>query len=206
MTEKKEKTPDLAESPVGWEKPPGNLPMPDAMTLSDTDRQIRQAVDSSIAEPVRIESVDDLGKHTWMAVPKVFTEKYPDRSYKWLSINGLNSDLTSANGMWQLVNRSNHGKIPDSYFDLATGGVLYSGQNILAYTWLDNVVKLQEKTIADFDAGEKAMRSKFNRAYHGADGKPAVVMEEIDNPGKMTPGTTPVEMTKAEDYDYGATA
>jgi hypothetical protein len=192
----KEDIPEATES-AGPEQP-------SAMTLSDIDRQVRQAVDASIAEPVRIDSVEELAHRTWMAVPKVFKEQYPERSYKWLSINGLHSDLTSANGLWQLVNRSNHPNVPDSFFDLATGGVLYSGQNILAYTWLDNVVKLEKKTLADFDAGEKAMRAKFNQTYHGADGKAAVVMEEVGDQGKMTPGTKPVVMTTDSDYDYGS--
>lgn len=178
---------------------------PEAMTLSDYDRHIRQAVDAAVSEPVRIESVNELSRSTWMAVPDVFRTEYPERSYKWLSVTGLQSDLTSANGMWQLVTRSNHPKVPDAFFDLATGGVLYSGQNILAYTWLDNVKMLEKKTIADFDAGEKAMRANFNQSYHGPDGKVGVVMEEVGDAGKMTPGTHPIPMTKDSDYDFGAT-
>lgn len=184
---------------------PEAMEQPNPMTLSDTDRHIRQAVDAATAEPVKIESVKDLEKRAWMAVPDIFKAEYPERSYKWLSVRGLQSDLTSANGMFQLVNRSNHSKIPDAFFDLATGGVLYSGQNILAYTWLDNVVKLEKKTIDDFAAGEKEMRAQFSQTYHTPDGKPAVTMEEISSAGKLTPGVDPMVMTKDSDYDFGAT-
>lgn len=184
---------------------PAGVTLQNPMTLSDTDRQIRQAVDAAADEPLRIESVTELKNRVWMQVPEVFQKQYPERAYKWLSINGLQSDLMSGNGVWKLVNRGNHSRIPDSHFDMANGGVIYAGQNILAYTWRSNTELMEEKTIADFAAGEKDMRAKFNQTYHGPDGKPAVVMEEIGNPGKMTPGTTQIPMTQDSDYDFGAT-
>jgi hypothetical protein len=143
-----------------------------------------------------------------MAVSEEITSAYPERSWKWLSVDNLQSEIDLSNGLWVTCNRGNSTRIPDRFFDNATGGILYAGQNILAYTHRKNTELIEKKTLHDFDMSEKAMKEKMNRTYHNASGKPIVTIEETDQftsggYGADGPGSDPFVLNDQEQYDFG---
>ena len=182
-------------------------------TLSDRQRSIRNLVEHQRSEEPRvIESVEDLAPRNLMAIPDEMKEAYPERAWKWLAVDSLQSEIDLSNGLYVTCNRSNSTKIPARFFDDATGGILYAGQNILAYTYRKNIDLINKKTIHDFDMSEKAMKEKINRTYHNASGKAIVTIEETDQYssggyGVDGPGSQPFVLNDnpelQEKYDFG---
>lgn len=182
-------------------------PEPPAFTMTDRQRGLKHLVDHHIGEePRKIESIQDLEPVDLLSVKK-YELLYPERAFKWLAVDTAQSEIDMSRGMYVICNRSNCSKFPSYCFDGATGGVIFSGQNVLAYTYRSNIEAIQAKTIRDFDMSEKALKDQLNKTYHSTSGKPVVHVEESDRYtsggyGMGGPGSEPVELTKGESYDF----
>lgn len=168
--------------------------------MSEKQKEIFQAVKTS-GQPALFTTVEDLAPRILMQVPDVFHKEYPDRSYKWGAVDGLAQEIDGSNGMWQCVTRSNHSRIPERYFDLATGGVLYKGQNILIYTWRKNVELINARIIKDFEMSLKNTEKETHRKYHDAAGNEIGEIEQVRDRGD---GRDPVVLNADEQYDFGS--
>lgn len=168
--------------------------------MSERQKEIFQAVKTS-GQPALFSTVEELAPRILMQVPDVFHKEYPDRSYRWGAVDDLAQEIDGSGGMWQCVTRSNHSRIPERYFDLATGGVLYKGQNILLYTWKHNVEMINARIIRDFEMSLKASEKESHRKYHDAAGNEIGEIEQIRDRGD---GRDPVVLNADEQYDFGS--
>lgn len=182
-----------------------------SFTLTDRQRGLKHIVDHhKQEEPRKIESVQDLEPVDLLSVKK-YEELYPERYFKWLSVDNAQGEIDMSRGLYVICNRSNCSKFPAYCFDSATGGVLFMGQNVLAYTYRSNVEAIQAKTIRDFDMSEKSLKEQLNKTYHSQSGNPVVHVEETTQYtsggyGKDGPGSEPVELNKGESYDFESPA
>jgi len=173
------------------DKPP-IMPKPDmpSAIMSEQQKTVFQAVKTA-KEPRRFESVEELSPPILMAVPDVFT-KNKDRSYRWGNVQNIR-DRTAEMMDFQVVNRVNHPDVPDAYFDLATGAVLYMNQNILMYTWKETVDMKNAQIVRDFNMGLKP--------YEGTQHFEAGTIEKIRDEGD---GRTPIDLDPDAEYDFGS--
>ena len=155
--------------------------MPEPMTLSDRDREVRHLTETATQEPARI-TVRDIAPDQLMAIPEGIAR--PECRYKWAARDILSQELAQHGGMWQIVTRSNHAHVSDRHFDLATGAILYSGVNVLVYTWKENVETMQKKTLADFDFRAKEAMQSMGKSYRLPDGKEVARLEVTEDFGK----------------------
>lgn len=125
----------MAEPKMKEEKqtpPDTTLPI-DQSKLNPTQQKVVGYVSSAKKEPPRVTDVKDLFTKIEMAVP-LEVKRGPEYCYAWLSIDDLDGPLS---GKWELVNRNNHSHVPSRLFD-ASGGILYKGQNILAFCYRES--------------------------------------------------------------------
>lgn len=200
-----EDTGDLNEKsgPAGMPDPPSvDEPVPGIpmAIMSEKQKSIFQLIKTT-SEPIRFDSVEDLAPRILMQVPNVFAKEYPERSYRWASVADLDQEIEGSRGMWQCVTRSNHSRIPERYFDLATGGILYQGQNILVFTWRDNVNMLNKRNIDEFEASVKTTERESHRKFHDASG---AEIGEIEQVRDMGDGRSPMRLNDDSDYDFGS--
>ena len=178
-----------------------------SFTLTDRQRGLKHLVEHHAGEePRRIESIQDLEPVDLLSVKK-YDECYPERSYRWLAVDTAQSEIDMSRGMYVICNRANSSRFPAYCFDSATGGVIFSGQNVLAYTYRSNIEAIMEKTIRDFDMSEKALKAQLNKTYHSPSGQAVVHVEESNKYtsggyGAEGPGSEPIELNKGESYDF----
>lgn len=158
-----------------------NSTMPEPMTLSDRDRELRHFTETAKQEPSLI-TEKDIAPAQFMAIPDGVAR--PECRYKWAARDILAQELSEHNRMWQIVTRSNHSHAEDRLFDLATGAILYNGQNVLLYTWQKNVDVLQEKTVRDFDFRAKKAMKEMGKSYKLPSGKEVARLEVTEDFGK----------------------
>lgn len=195
------------ESAVVATTTPTPEPERQAFTLTDRQRGLKHLVDHHAGEePRKIDSIQDLEPVDLLSVAK-YEACYPERSYKWLAVDTAQSEIDMSRGLYVICNRANSSRFPSYCFDSATGGVIFSGQNVLAYTYRSNIEAIREKTIRDFDMSEKALKAQLNKTYHSPSGQAVVHVEESDRYtsggyGADGPGSEPVELNKGETYDF----
>lgn len=167
--------------------------------MSEEQKRIYQAVKTA-AMPKMFDSVEELAPRLVMQVPSVFKTEYPEWDYGWADVNDLSATLDESEGQWAVVTRTNHSKIPDRYFDLATGGVLYKGQNILIFRYKKTTELLEKKNILAFKAVEKenlqGMAQRFNDG-----GIEIGRLEQVRDPGD---GYNTTDLEPDAQYDFGA--
>jgi len=173
----------------------GTMPAP--MTLSDRDRELRHFTETAKDEPGRI-SVEDLNPAILMAIPEDVAR--PECSYKWAARDMMSQELSENGRMWQIVTRSNHGHVPARHFDLATGAILYNGQNVLVYTWKDNAEALKNKHRKEFDFKSKSLMKDLEKSYTTPGGKEVARLEITDDPGAGA-GAHALDPSATYDFD-----
>ena len=102
----------------------------DQSKLTPTQQKVVGYLSGAKQDPPRITDVRDLFVKIEMEVPAI-VRRGPEFDYAWLAVDDLDGPLS---GKWELVNRSNHSHVPSRMFD-ASGGILYKGQNILAFCY-----------------------------------------------------------------------
>lgn len=172
--------------------------MPEPMTLSDRDRELRHFTETATQEPSRV-TLRDLAPAQLMAIPEEITR--PELAYKWAARDLLAQELSENKKMWQIVTRSNHSHVPGRYFDLATGAILYNGLNVLVYTWKENTEALKEKHRHAFDFRAKNAMQEMGKSYRLPSGKEVARLEVTEEFGKEVSSQ---EVDPGATYDFEA--
>ncbi len=152
----------------------------DMSKLDPIQQQVAGYASTAAKEPPKISDVKELFARIEMEIPQGVA-RGPEYDYAWLDVN----ELSSLNGgKWEIVNRNNHSHASDRVFD-ASGGILYRGQNILAFCYRE-VREAEQKAIVDaYNAktekitktNEQAVEGTAQRIDPGAAGK---VVNEVD--------------------------
>jgi hypothetical protein len=150
----KRKNSDLPEAPAI---------APDQSKLSPIQQRVFGYVSTAKKDPPRITDVNELFRKIEMAIPDGVS-RGPEFDYAWLSIE----DLYSISGSkWEIVNRNNHSHVPNRLFD-ASGGILYKGQNILAFCYRETRELEQAAIVKHYNDKTNRITEVKERAVEGA--------------------------------------
>lgn len=179
--------------------------------LTEQQQFIASLVDAAEAQAPKI-SVTELSQRLMMLIPDVIKKAYPAYSYKWASVDNLQAELHTFGGMWEVVARVNHGKIPAKLFG-PEGSVMYKGASILVFTRRQTTEYLDKQTIQELDLRVRESTQNMTKTYRDPRGREQVHLEIIDKepPGKI--GTLPLKEEtigpqpdgSQGDYDFGDT-
>jgi len=138
-------------------------PVVEQSKLSPLQQRVSGYVSSARKEPPKITDVNELYRKIEMAIPEGVS-RGNEYAYAWLSID----DLYSINGSkWEIVNRNNHSHAPDRVFD-ASGGILYKGQNILAFCYREAMELEHASIVKHYNDKTNRITSKRERAVEGS--------------------------------------
>ena len=143
----------------------------DMSKLSPIQQQVSGYTTTAKNDPPRLSDVKENFTRIEMEIPKG-VQRGPEFDYAWLSIN----ELAGISGSkWEIVNRNNHSHVPDRLFD-ASGGILYKGQNILAFCY---------REVRDYE------QSLITKSYNDKVGKITEMKDRAteDSIGRIDPKT-----------------
>jgi hypothetical protein len=145
--------------------PTGAVGKSDESLLTPVQQTVLKHIRSAPQDPpkMRIEDIRDRFHRVEMEVPKSVI-KGPEYSYAWLSIEKLNNGGYEGS-KWAVVTRSNHSHAPESIFSLKEGGILYGGQNILAFCYKE--VRDAEQAVIIKDYNQKTERATETKEVVG---------------------------------------
>ena len=165
--------------------------------LSEQTRRIQEFVRATDTDaPPTVEQVEALERTDPMAIPD--TGVSPDKySYKWESLFGGALERSIHRKGWVVVTRTNHPDIEDSWFDLATGAVLFGGQNILCFRRKEIADRKAAEIAREFDVSYEKAAAEIEGRYR----KSGIRVDEIEKPGSLPPaGRTELLDTTSPDY------
>lgn len=181
---------------------PAEMPAPPNVQTMSEQQKVLWQVAQTAPEPRRIESIRELAPEVKMAVPKSIKEGYPERSYRWADASKLRDECERNGGFWAPVTRSTHTKIPERYFDLATGLILYGGidnGNALVYTYRSNTELKNKQIVQRYESKERAQLAALNAPLRDEHGQEIGQMYQTD---RMSGGYSETELTN-DKYDFG---
>ena len=134
----------------------------DMSKLSPIQQQVAGYVDTAKKDPPKITDVKERFTRIEMEIP-TGVSKGAEYDYAWLSVE----DLHSINGSkWEIVNRNNHSNAPDRVFD-ASGGILYRGQNILAFCYRSVIEAERDAIVAAYNSKTEKITETNEQAVEG---------------------------------------